>query len=110
MLLKKKISSTGKYAPNLDKDKDVQSGDIIQLVGDVREVETKQYGLKKVIEIKLTNEETRTLWLNQTSINNLITTYGEGKDYIESGVLNGKPMKILLGLTGKGDTMAILKG
>ena len=110
MILKKKISGTGKFAPTLDKDKDIQNGDIVQLVGDIREVETKQWGVKKVIEVKLPNEEVRTLWLNQSSINNLVEKYGNGEGFLDSSALNGKPMKCLLGITGKGDTMLILKG
>lgn len=105
MRLQKKVNTNSKFAPSLDKDKDVQNGDIIQIVGEVREVETKQYGMKKVVDIKLPNEEVRSLWLNNTSINNLIDKYGA-----ETGDWMNKPMKIMVGITGTGKSMVILKG
>ncbi len=98
--LVKKVSG-GKFAENLDKEKDVQSGDIIQIISEAREVETK-FGTKKVVDVRLPNEQVRSLFLNQSSENNIVDKYGD--DYIN------KPMKVLLGITGTGKTMLILKG
>jgi hypothetical protein len=105
MILKKKVSGTGKFAPTLDKDKDVQNGDIVMICGEIREVETKQYGVKKVVDVKLPNDEVRGVWLNNSSINNLIEKYGE-----DTSAWMNKPCKCLLGITGTGKTMLILKG
>ena len=103
MILKKKIVA-GKYAPSVDKDKELASGDIVQILSDVREVTTK-FGEKQCFEIRLPNEEVRSFWLNQSSISNLIDTYGEDtKNWVN------KPAKVLIGLTPNGKTMAILKG
>jgi len=55
--------------------------------------------------VKLANDEERSLWLNQTSINNLVEKYGE-----DDKLWIGKPVKVLLGLTPTGKTMLILKG
>jgi len=104
MRLQKKINS-GKFAPSLDKDKDVSSGDIVMIASDVRTVETKQYGAKQVVDIKLPNDELRSLFLNQTSINNLVEKYGE-----DTANWMNKPAKCLIGITGTGKTMLILKG
>jgi hypothetical protein len=57
------------------------------------------------VDIKLPNEEVRSLWLNNTSINNLIDQYGA-----ETGDWMNKPMKIMVGITGTGKSMVILKG
>jgi hypothetical protein len=103
VILKKKIVAD-KFAPSLDKDKDIQSGDIIQIISDVRTANTK-FGEKQIIEIKLPNEEVRSLWLNQSSISNIIDKYGEDtNNWVD------KPMKCLIGLTPNGKTMVILKG
>lgn len=92
-----------KFAQSLDKDHDIQNGDIIQIISEVRNVTTK-YGEKQVVEIKLSNEEVRSMWLNTSSISNLIDKYGE-----DTNSWINKPMKVLIGLTPNGKTMVILK-
>jgi hypothetical protein len=105
MRLQKKVNINSKFAQSLDKDKDVNSGDILMIASDVRTVETKQYGAKQVVDVRLPNEEVRSLFLNQTSINNLVEQYGE-----ETNSWVGKPVKCLIGITGTGKTMLVLKG
>ena len=103
MILKKKIVA-GKYAPSLNKDTEINTGDIVQIASDVR-VATTKYGEKEVVEIRLPNEEIRSFWLNEKSRTNLIDKYGE-----DTTQWINKPMKALVGLTPKGMTMVILKG
>lgn len=103
MILKKKIVA-GKYAPTLNKDTEITSGDIVQIVSDVR-VATTKFGDKQVFDIKLPNEEVRSFWLNAKSLENIIDKYGE-----DTTQWINKPMKALVGLTPKGMTMVILKG
>jgi hypothetical protein len=103
MILKKKIVAS-KFAESLNKETEVQNGDIIQIVSDVRTVTTK-YGEKQVVEVRLPNEEIRSLWLNTSSISNIIDKYGE-----DTNNWVNKPMKVLIGLTPNGKTMVILKG
>jgi hypothetical protein len=107
MIHKKKISSTGKFPPSIDKDNDVQSGDIVMIASEARMAKSKfkDSGEQAVLTAKLPNEEERTIWLNQTSINNLVDKYGEDDKFWV-----GKPMKVLIGLTPQGKTMLILKG
>ncbi len=104
MIIKKKIVGGSKFPESLNKETEINSGDIFQIVSEVREITTK-FGEKQVIEIKLPNEEVRTLWLNTSSKNNIIDKYGEDT----TGWMN-KPMKALIGLTPNGKTMVILKG
>lgn len=103
MIIKKKIVAD-KFAPSLNKDTEVQNGDIIQIISDVRTVTTK-FGDKQVIEVRLPNEDVRSLWLNSSSISNIIDKYGE-----DTNNWVNKPMKVLIGLTPNGKTMVILKG
>ena len=103
MILKKKIVNS-KFAPSLDKDNEIASGDIVQIASEVRTVTTK-YGDKQVVDIRLPNEEIRGLWLNQASIANLIDKYGE-----DTTKWMNQPMKALIGLTPNAKTMVILKG
>ena len=108
MIHKKKITvAGGKFPATLDKDNDVNSGDIVMISSEVRmgKSKFKPSGEQEVINIKLPNDEERSLWLNQTSLNNLIEKYGE-----DDKAWVGKPMKVLVGLTGTGKTMVILKG